>query len=232
MFDTKLTKIQYIAVEVIKSNSTKISDVECGLLMGICKRKNKAGKELKFITLAISEKSIRLYNLDTFNILTLDILDDDTRYMTVFTDTNKDQKSAISMMNEVTKRLKQDDRLQKNDIHGELIDVETYKDFPEVILTADNISAKMSSNSNTTTTTSTSTTSINTTTYVKKEPKVLNFKRKGKLPSTEKLDSMKDKVVRLASGDFKLKKLHIPTCDLEEIKEEKEEEKKTCSVIV
>jgi len=222
MFDTDLTKIQYVAAEVIKCNSTKISDVECGLLMGICTRKNTTNNELKFLALAISEKSVRLYNLDEFNILTLDISDDDTRYMTVFTDTKEDQKYSINMIEEVVTQLKKDNRLQKNDINGELINVETYKDFPKVILTADNISAKTS---NTATTTTTTTTTI----YTKKEPEVLNFKRKGKLPSTEKLDSMKDKVVRIASGEFKLKKLHIPICDIQEIVND---EKKTCSIVV
>ena len=230
MFDTNFIKIQYIAVEVIKKNSTKVSDVECGLLMGICTKKNVTDDELKFLVLAIRKESVRLYNLNEFNILTVDILDNNIRYMTVFTNTKEDQKSSINMIKEITNQLEKDGKLQENDINNELINIETYTDYPEVILTANNISEKIIDDNTTVNNTNTNTTvnnDITTVKYIKTEPTVLNFKRKGALPSIKKLELMKNKVVKLASGQFKLKKLHIPICDLKE----NDEEKKTSSAI-
>ncbi len=232
MFDTDLTKIRYVAIEVIKKSSILAKDVECGLLIGICKRTLANKKECKFLFLAVSDKSVRMYNLNDFHILTLDILDDDTRYMTVFTDTDKDQEASQNMVEEMVRHLEENDRLQGNDINKELIDAETYEGYPDAVLTEDNISESTTSKS--TQNASSSGGCMNTchgnyqnnASWAKKEPTLLNFTRQGKLPSIDTLKAMRAKVLKMAAGDYEAAILPIPVGDLPDKKAKEEDDDK------
>lgn len=228
-----LKKIKYVAVEVIKDGIAKASNVECGLYMGIIKKLDKDKVERKFLALVVSDASVRLLNMDKYNIMTIDAVDEESRYMTVFTKDDEDQAAAVLLLNEITEKLTDEKRLYPNDPHKEIIDIDTYEDYPPAVLESDNLTGESTSSKSSADTTkshtggTSGTTNYNQgSTYTKQEPTVSSIKRKGKLPKKEKLDTMRDKVRRLAEGTFELKALPIPECD----KETEEEGKKTGTV--
>ena len=136
---TDLKEIKYIAVEVIKAGISKADEVQCGLFMGICRKKDNQNVYQKFLILMVSENSVRMYNLNTYNIVTIDTTDIVSRYMTVFLNETEDQKDAIKFLDELTEVLKSEKKLYINDPNDELVDVENYKDYPEAALNSDNL---------------------------------------------------------------------------------------------
>jgi len=229
MSQNELTKIKYAAVEVIRNGASSAEDIECGAVMGICRRKNDQNVEISFLAVVNSPSSIRLYNLTEYKIVTLDILDDATRYMTVYTNTEEDQKAAVQMVDKLVQQMAEINHLMANDPYKELIDVEHYDQMPDAVLEGNNLSDKINKdNDKTSTKTSSTSSSISSiysqsttnnthtqsTVYTKQTPTVLNVKRKGKLPSTKKLSAMRDKVVQLATGQFKVNNLPVPKCDI------------------
>lgn len=230
---TDLKDIKYVAVEVIREGMTRASNTECGLYMGITKKVDKDKVEHDFLILVTGKAAIRMYNLDMYDVITVDAVDSASRYMTVFNKDDEDQRAAIELLKEITSELTEDKRLYVNDPNKEIIDVDTYKDYPVHILESDNITGSAASNTSQKSTagstgggtntnkagTGTGTTST-TYTSTKQEPKVFSIKRKGKLPSLDKMEAMKDKVLRLASGDFELTMLPIPECDKDDKKTE------------
>lgn len=226
---TDLKEIKYIAVEVIRKGIVKASNVECGLFMGIVKKLDKGKVERKFLALVVSDASVRLFNMDEYDIMTIDSTDVESRYFTVFTNQLADQAAAGVLLNEITVKLGEEKRLYPNDPNKELIDIDTYKDYPDAVLESDNLTAEKTTGGGTKSTGSTGSTYTsthnNTTTTTKQEPTVTNIKRKGKLPKAEKLTTMREKVLLIASGDFEFKALPIPECDREA--EDPIEDKKT-----
>ncbi len=225
MSEKKPTSIKYAAVEVIRNGALSANSIECGALMGICRKKDDKQNELQFLVIANTGSSLRLYNLDEYKIVTLDILDDEIRYMTVFTDTDDDQKASIDMIDEVVEQMNNSDRLMENDARNELIDVETYVELPDAVLECNNFSGKPSTTTKITNTKTTidntvtksgynSTAGTNTTTY-NRTPTLMRIGRKGKLPAPDRLQAMKVKVMQLATGVFEMPTLPIPKCDLE-----------------
>lgn len=231
---TDLKDIKYTAAEVIRKGTDKASAVECGLYMGILTKQDKNKQDKSFLVLVNSKSTLRMYNLDEYDIVAIDVMEKSARYLTVFTKEAEDQTAAQIFLNEVVENLEKENRLYPNDPNKELIDIDTYEDYPSAILTSDNLTGESTEDkSSKSTTKSDSTTYSNgyspahgnnttnttkTTTYQAAKPKVFSIKRKGKLPKTEKLDTMKDKVRRLASGDFELTNLPIPECDKEDKK--------------
>jgi len=209
------TKIKYAAIEVIRNDGKTADDIECGAVMGICRRKDGKEDVIPFLALVVSTSAIRLYNLNEYKIVTFDILDDSTRYMTVFTDTEDDQLAAIQMVDQLVEQMEGLGRLMANDTHKELIDVEQYKDMPDSVLEGDNLSDNKKTGDLSTSTSTSTTTETSTTTYVKKEPTVLVIKRRGKLPSLDRLKTMRQKVIMLANGVFTIPPLPILECDIE-----------------
>jgi len=233
---TDLNKIKYVAVEVIRTGIVKASNVECGLFMGIVKKLDKDKIERNFIALVVSKASVRLYNMEEYHIMTIDTVDDDSRYMTVFTKVSDDQKAAKTLLDEITENFDKDNRLYPNDVNKELIDIDSYTDFPDAALEADNLTADKTDSNDTTTNKS----SVGSTSYVggnhypstvKEEPTVSSIKRKGKLPNPSNMDAMRDKVARMAKGKFKLKGLPIPDCDKPVDEDKEEDDKKTDTVL-
>jgi len=221
MSQKELTKIKYAAIEVIRNGAKSADDIECGAVMGICRRKDDKDNVIPFLAVVNSANSIRLYNLNEYKVITLDILDDATRYMTVYTNTVDDQDAAIDMIDQLVEQMKEAGRLMANDTHNELIDVERYENMPDAVLEGSNLSDKTKSGNNSSTNNSSNQqstiTNTTTTTYVKKIPTVLSVKRKGKLPSSDRLSAMRDKVVQLALGEFNVNTLPVPKCDIEDI---------------
>lgn len=222
---TDFTKIKYVALELIRKGVMKPTAVECGLLMGSTKKLDNDKVEHQFILLVSSHSSLRMYNTDMYDILTLDVADEDARYVTIFTKDEEDQKAARTLLDEITATLIAEGRNYKNDPSNELIDVETYTDYPETVLLSDNLTGSpvkdttknSSSDTNKTNTGASHTANgYTTTTYTKQEPTVAHIKRKGKLPAKEKLVAIREKVLLLAKGELELKTLPIPNCDKKE----------------
>lgn len=219
MPEINFKEINYSAVEVIRKTSENIGDVECGLFVGICRKTNASKKVLNFLVVATKRTTVKLYNLDEFNILTVDILSEDTRYMTVFTRSDKDQAIAIKVLDSVRDKLQEESRLDSEDLKKELIDISTYTKYASEILLGDDLSTKLTTNDYDNITNSSNTTrvsNINTAVVEKEEPAVLHFKRKGKLPSQIKLDEIKNKVITMGNEATKVNPLPIPKCDLED----------------
>jgi len=222
---SEFKKIDYVALEVIRKKATKASDIDCGLYMGVCCRKDTKNVEHNVLTVLTSKNSLRLYNLSEYNVVTIDVVADETRYMTVFTNELLDQVEAGLLLKEITTVLDKDNRLYTNDVHKELINVETYREWPAIVLEGRDLTSK-SGTSNTGTTTATENPVYSHTPYVppvEKVPEVTVIKRKGKLPSIDVLTNMRDKVILLGLGQFTFK-LFVPDCDKEKPKDIKQTE--------
>ena len=219
---TNLKEIKYVAVEVIRRTAIKAADIECGLFMGVCSRQDCNNKEHTFIALQVTKDSVRMYNAAEYKIVTVDLVSESTRYMTVFTHEIIDQIEGLTLLRELTMALEKEGKTYKNDPNKALIDVDLYKDYPEVILTGNNITQE----NKTTETKDTDSSSIysagnrvdytniqNKFTTVVKDPVVAIMKRKGRLPSVETLEKMKDLVKLIAKGEFTTKQIPIPECD-------------------
>ena len=235
MLSTDMQKLKYVAVEVIKNPGTKIIDVECGAFMGIVTHKNDFGGDATFVVLQNTERSVRMYNTAEYGVMTIQAETIDMKYMTVFMKT--DQKEALEMLGKIVDAMKSEQRLFAVRPGNELINVDTYKDTPDVVLIGNNLSSsitdRVTTNSNTGSSTTTDTsksggyhygTGYNSThSYTKPEPTVLNFKRKGKLPAADKLARMETLVKTLKDATSEVK-IPIPKCDMPEKEEATESE--------
>lgn len=227
-----MQNLKYVAVEVIKNPGTKIIDVECGAFMGIVTHKNDFGGDATFVVLQNTERSVRMYNTAEYGIMTIQAETVDMKYMTVFMRT--DQKEALETLGKIVDVMKSEQRLFAVRPGNELINVDTYKDMPDVVLIGNNLSSSITDRATTNNNTGSSTNTSKSggysygagynsthsyTTPVK--PTVLSFKRKGKLPAADKLTRMETLVKTLKEAGAELK-VPIPKCDLPE-KEEKED---------
>lgn len=219
----------YVAVEVVENPGLNVSQIECGLFMGILSHDSGTDKEAHFLALQTTDASVRLYNMSEFNVLSIDALNADMNYLTVFRNTAKDQDEAADILRAIVKEMSKNNRLFDTTPHCELIDVDSYTNVPEHILSSNTLSGNPAS-TGTKTKKHNNIRPISThTPYVHKEPAkptVLNFRRKGKLPEQAKLDKMKAMVMAIASGELGEIKLPVPKCDVVE-EQPKEEATKT-----
>jgi CYTH domain-containing protein len=237
MLTTDMTNLKYVAVEVIKNPGTKLIDVECGAFMGIITHENDFKSKSVFIVLQNAERSVRMYNLAEYGIMTIQAETVDMKYMTVFMKT--DQKEAIEVLHNIVTAMKKENRLFAVRPANELINVDSYKDLPEVVLSGNNLSSSITDRATTKITTNTTAnrnnssgyhygTGYNTTGYTPPKPTVLSFKRKGKLPAADKLTRMENLVKALSEEGAKIK-VPIPKHDLpnKDAPAEKEEHTQT-----
>lgn len=218
---TTLKDIKYVAVEVIRRTAIKAADIECGLFMGVCSRKDCNNKEHNFVALLINKDSVRLYNTAEYKIVTVDLVAESTRYMTIFTQEILDQIESLTLLRELTTALESEGKLYKNDPNKALIDVDLYTDYPAVVLTGNNITQETKTDNNTAGSTFNTTNRVGNDysnvqskfTTVEKEPEIAVMKRKGRLPSSETLEKMKELVKLIAKGEFTTKQMPIPECD-------------------
>lgn len=225
MLTTDLNNLKYVAVEVIKKPGTKLIDVECGAFMGIISHENASKTMTKFIVLQNSPNSVRLYNLTEYGIMTIQAQSADMRYMTVFT--KNDQAEAEDVLKQITTAMRVQKRLYSLTPNNELINVDSYTLMPEIVLTGNNLSSsvtdKIITEHKTTTVAGFNTRYINsaacgyvsnyTQHTVQEKPTVLSFKRKGKLPTIDKLNKMRELVVALDENNTTFK-IPIPKCDV------------------
>jgi hypothetical protein len=208
----------YVAVEVIENPGLRVTQIESGLFMGILTHSSGSTKESHFIALQTGDSAVRLYNLKEFNILTVEALSVNMNYMTVFKNSKDDQNEAFGILRAVVKEMAAHNRLFDTTPNCELIDVDSYVNVPAHILVNDTLSGTTGTSYNRPTTTTTKY-GNDYQPYVYKEPekpKVLNFKRKGKLPAPEKLENMRKMVQALTAGKtgVVIGKLPVPKCDV------------------
>lgn len=209
----------YVAVEVIENQGTKVTQIECGLFMGIITHVSNVGREAKFLTLQVSDTGVRMYNLNEFNVLSIGALDKDMHYLTVYRNTAEEQKDAVTVLSTVVNEMGKSNRLFDTTPGSEMIDVDTFKNVPLNILTTNTLSGNVEGNLYGKSTTyhrdvyDDDDYSIYN--YRKPEkPTVLSFKRKGKLPAKENLDKMLEMVKAVTAGEFDVGKIPIPQCDV------------------
>ncbi len=227
MSETRYARASYAAIELSRKGSQRAEDLECGLFVGIGSRENNAKEEQWFVTILNTKDSVKIFNLAEFNVVTFEMSDKGTKYMTIFTKEDEDQKAAHEILKDFVKAMIKNNRGIDNDLYDELIDIDTYEGFNEDILTnGANLTSKAKETTGTTGTSSTNTNSTTTTTTTyNRKPEVTLITRKGKLPAKEKLETMREKVKALAAGTFEAPPIPIPAFDIET-----EEDKKTTQI--
>lgn len=222
MFTGNMKGLKYVAVEVIAKNATKVTDLECGAFMGIVHQKDLDNNTVKFIVLLTKPTTIRMYNANEFDVVTIAALDKDMSYMTVYTNEDEDQRAALTTLSEVVKTMAEEGRIFANDPEKELINVDSYKELPDAVLHGNNLSDSSVTTKNNGSTVNNSTNKIYGTgtslingyaTKTQAKPTVLNFRRKGKLPSENRLNKIRSLVMELSSGKAQARSLPVPKCD-------------------
>lgn len=211
-----------VSIEVIKKTAKEVTDVYFGLFMGICSRKDEKDEEYKFITIMTSKNTIKLFNKIEYDVMSINIINYDTKCTTIFNKSSKDQNEAIENLEKISFHMIDIEKMgYHNDTKKELIDPTYYKEINNELN-----NELIGKNSVKKYTNKTSTKYNNSTKHnneVKnKGPELGKIKRKGKLPNKNKLDDIKDKVKRIASGNYKMDPIPIPNCDKKEGKEDKE----------
>ena len=128
--------VKYVAVEIIANNSESVKDVECGLFIGISKRSEANSKESTFVVIAMTDSVIKIFNMEYYGIITIEVIQDMTRFTTIFQNTYSDQLKASATLDYITNSMKEEGRVLKNDLKGELIDIDTYSEFDAWIVAA------------------------------------------------------------------------------------------------
>jgi hypothetical protein len=208
-------KIKYVAIEILKKGCSNAVSVERGLFKGIKMRSDNDPSTPKISSFLLIEKtgeeaSLHGFNLDKFNILSINHRYDDTKELIVYKANEPDQKKALALLESFANILSKDKRMVKND--PEIIDVATYTDIPgEIKKTKTVHQTKNIYNVN-----GCHYNKNNITDWEKKRrekeaeekrqedlrkiPTV--FKREGETPGTKSLNLMKKKVLAIATGDY------------------------------
>lgn len=146
---TDTDRVKYVAVEILANTSDNVKDIECGLFIGITLRTSKDNKITSFIVVALTNNIIKIFNLSDYGIVTIELVEDMTRFTTIFEMTKTDQLSAISTLDFITEGMHAEGRLLKNDLKHELIDIDTYSEYDNwVISTGGNLSGYGDSDTN------------------------------------------------------------------------------------
>lgn len=216
----KFREAKYAAVELMRNGAKSSEKLECGLFFGICKRENYKKEEQTYIVLLNTETSIKIYDMSEFTIVTFELEDKGAKYMSLFTDDDDDQKLANALLTEFVEDMKLSGRIAENDAYGELIDIDTYVDFPENIIKVGSNLTSISMKDDTINTTAkvidiTKESKAVTLTNYNKPPALTHLKRKGRLPSKERLITMKTKVIQMATGEFEATPLPVPQYDID-----------------
>ena len=228
--EVDLSNTSYVSVEIVKKDASKATDIDPGLFMGVCVRKDSKDEVYNFITIMTDKNTIKLYNKTEYDVVSIDVVNENTKYTTIYNKSDKDQSEALNELKYITKYMIETRGIgYPNDNKNELIDPTYYKEYPkdligkELVLNKDTNKSSNSSNNFNRFNNHNSSSTYNRS-DVDKEPVLSKIKRKGKLPNTEKLTTMKDKVKRIASGEYKLDPIPIPDCDKEGAEKEKDKD--------
>jgi len=188
---TDVDRVKYVAVEMLSNTSDKVKDVECGLFIGITRRKDK-DKIISFIVVALTNSLIKIFNLEEYGIVTLELVEDMTRFTTIFQNTESDQTKAIATLDFIVDSMQQEGRLLKNDLKHELIDVDTYSEYDNwIISTGGNLSAYGEKGADKSTTKNLPVTTVK---KVEKKPELFFIEKKDELITKPSLEYMHELV--------------------------------------
>jgi hypothetical protein len=115
-------KVRYVYIEMILNKETKY-DVVAGLFKGIVE---KAGEI--FILLHGLKNATAVLNTKFYNIMSLEVMEEEYKNMTYLTSEVSDQELANQMLSELNILLLDNDFGMKNDT--KIIDIEKYQDVP------------------------------------------------------------------------------------------------------
>lgn len=217
--------IKFVSIEVIRNDLDfeKADKIDCGLFLGVLEKETDNIDNSKFVGVITSASTIKLFNVTEYNILSINVLNDVTRHTVIYGSNDGDQKQALEDLAAVTTALKKEERICKEDPREEIIDTDSYEDYENEVFDEVEINTSVTNTTNNNKSTTSSTTSNTTNSYTKpvdNTPKVFKIRRKGKMPSFERIDAMKQKIKNLAGIEVKVPVLK---CDLEENKEKEVE---------
>lgn len=230
------SNIKYVAVEVIKKDATKSLAIENGLYMGIIRKTNDVKITYDFLVLMLNNTTVRLYNLRDYNIVTLEIVHEATKSMTVFHRSKEDQLDAKIDLIDLSEVLIKEKMHYISDPNKELIDPNNYSNYKKDSLMAgenlinlkkvktqsekadDIIKSNVVNKTDTNKNISFNRKIIKNTDSING---IMKLSRKGKLPKIKNLTTMKEKVRLVSSGEYKVKFIQQLLCDM------KDEEKDT-----
>lgn len=119
----KNTNIEYVYVEMVLNQEDKY-EVVPGLLQGIIVKEGST-----FILLHGKKNVTNIINLKFYNVMTIEVLHKEHKDMTYLTVSADDQKSALSILNQVYEKLLENDFASEKD--GDLINILKYTNVPE-----------------------------------------------------------------------------------------------------
>ena len=212
---TDSTKTKYVYLEMILKDEKK-SEVIAGLFRGI---KNYHDKKL--VIMHGIEDSIHVVNLEAYDFMTIEELDDEHKNMTFLTYEKADQDVALSMVETIHARLIAEGWAVEND--KELIDIDKYSDVPEAYLkcaeikkpaSKDFVTGAFAGGSRNYSSIPKTPSTYTAPSYVKKVIEPTLFKRKDAKPTKSTLEKMLEAVNAVAGGTYK------PVLPVEEIVDE------------
>lgn len=203
----KKHKVDYLYLEMILDRESKF-DVVSGLFKGIIEKENQI-----FIALHGVKGATNVLNLKFYNIMTIEILEEDYRNMAYLTDGKDDQTVGLAMVKSVYKQMIEEKRNFPND--ERIIDISTYKDVPKAYLDGKEIDSGVTNG------TYRSPINKHVTGYPqnnsippKKDLTPEFFKRtKAKKPDKERLAALQEKLDQILAGKFEP---NLPEIDKEE----------------
>ena len=203
----KVCKLQYVYLEMIYNNETKY-DVVSGLFLGITKR-----KEQTFVLLHGLKDAVAVLNTAYYNVMSIEVLEDEYKNMTYLTSERQDQDMANQMLEELYNTLVENSFGLEND--SKIIDIakyanvpNDYKDGKPIITTViDKTGSKTINNGSHKPPVTRYNSEINGTTYNKTvvkadpEPSLLG-RAKTKKPSKQDIDLLREKIDSIKAGSY------------------------------
>ena len=190
------SKLKYAILELVANNGSS-DKIEKGLLRGM------TDEEGGFVWIKSLSKVTRMCSLGFYNILSVETHDGQARCLTFFKAETHEQTKAVDLVKDTIKTFE-----NIIDEKSGLINTDKYVDIPaeEEVKSGTSYGSgaavtKPISYTNNTPSIYTG----NHTTYTKKDPEALAFKREDKRPTKTALKKMKEKVLAIAKGEYKPK---------------------------
>jgi hypothetical protein len=194
-------KINYVNVEMILPQG-KNYDVVSGLFKGIVER-----EEGTFVLLHGVKESTSIVNIEFYNIMTIEIMEEEYKNLTFLEASDDDQKAAFGLLKKLHETLIKEGRGLKND--ESVIDVKKYEEVSEEMLNGKKLNKAASSGTGVYKTPSSRFTPSKTVVggFTKADTKVVpaptTFGRNGtKKPTKEALALMEEKIDQVLAGEY------------------------------
>jgi hypothetical protein len=132
---TTAPRMKYLGVELLRKDATKSSVPDVGLFRGLRERshedKEKNKRVISLILIGTKDKpnDLKALNLAVFNVLSMQMMYEDTKELIIFKCSVEDQDKAKEMLSVALEEFQKEDRMVDND--PEIIDISTFDDVPE-----------------------------------------------------------------------------------------------------